>query len=90
MTWYDQMQSNLTFLDGKFGYAAIIVVVLASLVIFGAVAAAVLYYLYRNKKRVADAPAPVYSNMGYYEAGEKNTVPSDVVQIVKEGVNEKQ
>ena len=85
-----QMQSNVTLLDGKFGYAAIIVVVLASVVIVGAGATAVLYYLYRTKtKRVADAPASAYQNKAYEDA-EKKSIPSDVVKIVREGVNEKQ
>ena len=64
--------------------------VLASVVIVGAGATAVLYYLYRTKtKRVADAPAPAYQNMAYDDA-EKKSIPSDVVQFVREGVNEKQ
>ena len=64
--------------------------VLASVVIVGAGATAVLYYLYRTKtKRVADAPTPAYQNMAYEDA-EKKTIPSDVVQFVREDMNEKQ
>ena len=82
--------SNVTLSDGKLGYAAIIIVVLASVIIVGAGAAAVLYYIYRtNTKRVGDTPAPAYQNMAY-ESAETKTIPSDVVQIVKEGLNEKQ
>ena len=63
--------------------------VLTSVVIVGAGATAVLYYLYRTKtKRVADALAPAYQNMAYDDA-EKKSIPSDVVQFVREGLNEK-